>query len=297
MKPPNHSPHQPVLLAEVLDLLRPSAGASYLDLTAGYGGHAAAVISRTGQPGRAVLVDRDQSAAAQLKARFGLATVWQKDYLSACRELAVAGQQFDMILVDLGVSSPHLDQPARGFSFRAPGPLDMRLDQGQGLTAGDIVNRWPEAKLVKLLRDYGQEPKARIIARAIVKARPLKSTAELAVIAKQAWPDHSRVHPATRTFQAIRIAVNDELNQLAASLEIIPQLLADDGRVAVISYHSGEDRLVKGWLAELSAPGYDSQMKLLTSKPVTPSESEIATNPRSRSAKLRAAVKIKTERN
>jgi 16S rRNA (cytosine1402-N4)-methyltransferase len=201
-----------------------------------------------------------------------------------------------MILADLGVSSPHLDQASRGFSLNAEGPLDMRMDQSQDLTAATIVNQWDEAEIAKILKDFGQEPKAQKIARQIVAARPLNSTKELAKIVGKVWRGFSRVHPATRTFQALRITVNSELAQLEQSLPLIAELLVPGGRMAIISFHSLEDRIVKQFLAEYAADVFDAELQLLTKKPVTASNDEIVSNPRARSAKLRAAAKIKTKR-
>lgn len=289
--------HQPVMLAETLSLLRPTAEEAYLDLTAGYGGHATAIIDSTKTAPKAVLVDRDAQASQTLQGRFGSEPqIIHSDFLTASRQLAEQGRQFDLILADLGVSSPHLDQGERGFSFRYGGPLDMRMDQTQALTADEIVNHWEEADLADILKRYGQEPKARRIAGLIVSHRPVANTADLAELVKQVWPKASRLHPATRTFQALRIAVNDELAQLADSLPIWLQLLAPGGRLAVISYHSGEDRLVKEVFRQHSEAGYEADIELLTKKPLKPSAHEIAINPRSRSAKLRAVLKINKER-
>lgn len=293
----NEALHAPVLLEPVLAYLNPQSGESYLDLTAGYGGHASHVLERTAAPEQTVLVDRDQFAIDQLKAQpaFGACDIRHADYLSASQRLAATGQQFDMILADLGVSSPHLNEGTRGFSFRQAGPLDMRMDQNQALTAEIVVNDWSEAELVDILAKYGEEPKARQIARLIVANRPIGSTAALAEIAAKAWPGHSRVHPATRTFQAIRIAVNDELGQLTQSLSVWQSLLKPGGRLAVISFHSLEDRLVKQYFVERAGNRYDAELQLLTKRPITASPNEIAFNPRARSAKLRAAVKIKNQ--
>lgn len=290
--------HVPVLLKEVLQLLDPREGESYLDLTAGYGGHAAAVLVRTKNPAGARLIDRDGEAVKELQSRFKEADVVKSDFLSALILAAESKQQFDMILADLGVSSPHLETGERGFSLKHSGPLDMRMDQSQKIDAWSILNRSSEKQLARILRDYGQEPKARQIARKIVKSRPLRTTDQLAAIAAGAWPGKSKIHPATRTFQALRIAVNDELNQLEEGLPLMLKVLKPGGRLALISFHSLEDRLVKRFLAE-KAEGLDAELKLLTKKPQVASSEEIVSNPRARSAKLRAAVKIKTniERN
>lgn len=290
--------HIPVLAEEVLSVLQPKKGESFLDLTAGYGGHAQSVLDITKAPDGTALVDRDESAISSLKQRFkgqGVQII-HKDFLSASQELAGQGRQFNMVLADLGISSPHLDQGERGFSIKNPGPLDMRMDQSQELTAGQIVNDWPEEKLQQILRQYGQEPKAREIARKIVRARPIDSTEKLAAIIKQVWWRRSKIHPATRTFQALRIAVNDELAQLENSLPLWQQLLAPGGRLAIISFHSLEDRIVKRFFAENAAGTYDAELRLLTKKPLTPNHTESDFNPRARSAKLRAAAKINTKR-
>lgn len=287
--------HIPVLLEDVLKYLDPSPGDSYLDLTGGYGGHAQAVLERTGNYADSVLVDRDEQAVTELKNRFGDTAVGirSQDFLSASRELIANQRTFDLILADLGVSSPHLNEGKRGFAIHETADLDMRMDQRQALTAQGIVNTFSEADLADILRRYGEEPKARAIARNIVQARPLRTTADLAACASKAWPGHSRIHPATRTFQALRIAVNDELGLLEQALPLWQQLLAPGGRLVVISFHSLEDRLVKQSLAAASGQRYDAELQLLTKRPVTATRDELVHNPRARSAKLRAAVKIK----
>jgi 16S rRNA (cytosine1402-N4)-methyltransferase len=291
--------HVPVLLDEVLRYLDPKEKESYLDLTAGYGGHARAVLARTGSLTHAVLVDRDPRAIAALREEFlgEPVEMRQQDFLAAAAELYGQKRQFDLILADLGVSSPHLNEGQRGFSITSNGPLDMRMDQGQELTAEAIVNSYDEADLAYILQQYGEEPKAKQIARAIVAARPLRDTRELAAVAAKAWPGRSRVHPATRTFQAIRIAVNDELVLLEKALPVWLELLAPGGRIAVISFHSLEDRLVKRIFAEAAGDRYDAELRLLTKRPVTAGPKESVFNPRARSAKLRAAVKNKKKGN
>lgn len=286
--------HVPVMLEEVLMFLKPGAGESYLDLTAGLGGHAGAVIAKTEAADKAVLVDRDPQATAVLNKKLPGASVLNSDFFNATKQLLEAGQQFDLILADLGVSSLHLDDPARGFSFMGSGPLDMRMDPSQELNAGDIVNGWPPAELETLLR-AGDEPKAKQIAKAIVAARPIEDTLQLAAVVKTVYPQHSRRHPATKTFQALRLAVNDELGQLARSLPLWIDLLTPGGRLTVISFHSLEDRLVKQAFADRTG-GYDAEVKLLTKHPLPPTDQEIDTNPRARSAKLRAVAKIKTKK-
>lgn len=290
-----HQKHVPVLLGEVLKYLAPKQGDSYLDLTAGYGGHAQAILELTRNPSQAVLVDRDSQAVDELKQKFGRqgAGIRHQDFLTASEELAGQGQQIDVILADLGVSSPHLNEVDRGFTFQTSGPLDMRMDQTQELTAETIVNSYSEDELTYLIARYGEEPKARKIARAITRSRPLKSTSQLAELVAKARPGRSRIHPATRTFQALRIAVNDELDLLEKSLPLWLELLAPGGRLGVISFHSLEDRLVKQVFNGASGKRYDAQLKLLSRRPVTASSQEIVFNPRARSAKLRAAAKIK----
>ena len=198
-----------------------------------------------------------------------------------------------MILADLGVSSPHLNTASRGFAINQDGPLDMRMDQRQELTADAIVNGSSEADLATILRNYGEEPHARRIARAIVAARPIHSTAMLADIVAKQWRGKSKVHPATRTFQALRIAVNDELTLLQKALPLWIQLLKPGGRLAVISFQSLEDRLVKQAFAAVSGSRYDAELQLLTRRPIMADSNELVSNPRARSAKLRAAAKIK----
>jgi 16S rRNA (cytosine1402-N4)-methyltransferase len=289
--------HVPVLLNEVLQYLDPKTGESYLDLTAGYGGHASAILERTGSLTTTVLVDRDDHATSELQKVFpSTVDIRQNDFLSASQDLFQEGRQFDLILADLGVSSPHLNEGSRGFAINHSGPLDMRMDNHQELTAYKIVNRYKEAALADILWRYGEEPKSRQIARAIVEARPLTSTDDLAAIARRAWPGKSKVHPATRTFQALRIAVNDELNLLEKSLPLWLKLLTPGGRIAIISFHSLEDRIVKQAFGDVSGNSYDATFKLLTKKPATASNEEVVLNPRARSAKLRAAVKIKIKK-
>lgn len=283
--------HLPVLVAATLHYLDPKAGDSYLDLTAGYGGHAALILERTHNPTGAVLVDRDQRAVDVLAAKFAGegVKVRHTDFLTASRDVQREGQKFDVILADLGVSSPHLNEAGRGFAIAAEGPLDMRMDQSQRLTAGDIVNQYSEDELANILDRYGEEPKARRIAKLIIQHRPIATTTELARIAASAWPGYSRVHPATRAFQALRIAVNDELYLLEQSLPVWIELLKPGGRLAIISFHSLEDRLVKHAFGEASGERYDAPLTLLTKHPVTAGAEELAFNPRSRSAKLRVS--------
>lgn len=289
--------HLPVLLKEVLKYLDPREGESYLDLTAGYGGHAEAILGRTLKPHKTTLVDRDLNATSYLQEKFadrGVRVI-NKDFLSASQQLSEQGEKYDIILADLGVSSPHLDNANRGFSLKNDGPLDMRMDNNQELSADVVVNSYDLAKLEEIIRRYGEEPRAKNIARLIVDNRPINSTLRLAEIVAHAWPGYSRVHPATRTFQAIRIAVNDELGQLERSLPIWVDLLSPGGRIAIISFHSLEDRIAKRYFVSQSGNRYDAILNLLTKQPVTGEASELVFNPRARSAKLRVAVKIKNQ--
>jgi 16S rRNA (cytosine1402-N4)-methyltransferase len=284
--------HIPVLLDEVLQYLRPKSGETYLDLTAGYGGHAERVAQLT-KSSIVTLVDRDLEAISHLKRKFSGKNyeIIHSDYLSASLDLVKQGRKYDLILADLGVSSPHLNEARRGFSFQSDSQLDMRMDQTQKLTAEFVVNHYNQQKLADIIRDYGQDPKANKIARLIIENRPIVSTHQLAQIIKKAWPGYSKVNPATKTFQAIRIVVNDELRQLEESLPLLNQLLNPGGRLVVISFHSLEDRIIKQYLKKNANDNYDSTLKLLTKSPVVANASEIVTNPRARSAKLRAAAK------
>ena len=273
----NQKLHIPVLLSSVLTVLKPTKGDSYLDLTAGYGGHAEAILQLTNNPRGTVLVDRDQTAVDELKKKFtdqGIEII-KSDFYSASQKLVSENRQFDMILADLGVSSPHLNIASRGFSLRQDGPLDMRMDQEQTLTAKTVVNSYSESDLANLIKQYGEDPKYRQIARQIVRSRPVNTTSELANIVARVWPGYHKVHPATRTFQALRIAVNDELEQLKDSLPQWVKLLTPGGRLAVISFHSLEDRAVKHFFQEESSSHYDSNLSLITKHPVTGDNHEI----------------------
>jgi len=235
--------HQPVLIDQVIKLLDPQPGDSYLDATAGFGGHAAAILEMTGKA-KAVLVDRDPAAVESLKARFGdRASIYQATFSEVAKRLQQEGSQFDLILLDAGVSSPQFDNPERGFSFREAGPLDMRMDSSQSLTAADVVNSYKEADLKRILSKYGEEHKSGRAARAIVEHRPFSDTLRLAEVIRKAVGYSGKIDPATRTFQAIRIEVNSELEELKEGLPIMIDLLADRGRIAVISFHSLEDRI------------------------------------------------------
>ncbi len=293
--PPHlHALHVPVLLDETVRLLDPKPGETYLDLTAGYGGHASAIIEKTKNPSGAVLVDRDENAIAELQALKDLGTVLlHTDFVTAARQLAEEGKQFDMILVDLGVSSPQLDRAERGFSFSKDGPLDMRMDPSAEKSAGTIVNRSSENELRRILTTYGEVPTgfAARIAKTIVRNRPIDTTKQLAdLILNEHRGKWQRIHPATRTFQALRIATNDEIGQVEAMLPLLPKLLKIGGRVGIISFHSLEDRPVKRYFKEQSDAGYEAELGILTKKPIEGATHDVH-NPRSRSAKLRVAVK------
>ena len=290
-----HPPlHVPVLLDDVVRLLNPKEGESYLDLTAGYGGHAGAIVERTQNYREMTLVDRDDFARANLAAFVGRGAEFiHADFVSAARQLIAVGKRFDMILIDLGVSSPQLDRAERGFSFSHNGPLDMRMDQRQALTAADVANTFTQQQLEQIICEYGEERPvvARRDAAAIVKARPLATTEDLAsAVLKAHVGRRQRTHPATRTFQAIRIFVNDELEQVRTIMPLLPELLRQGGRVGVISFHSLEDRIVKRYFAEQNRSGYEAELRTITKHPVDGAVEDVH-NPRSRSAKLRVAVK------
>ena len=285
--------HIPVLLSEVLASLDPRPGESYLDLTAGLGGHAKSILDVTLNYKDSVLVDRDEFAIENLKQKFKEGTtIINTDFYGAVLQLIECGKTFDIILADFGVSSPQLDNGERGFSFKNDGPLDMRMDRRQKLTADEIVNRWSERNLAEIFIKYGEEKPghARLLAREIVHHRPVKSTAELASIIA-AKSRHSSIHPATKIFQAIRIVVNDELTEIEKTLPLLPKLLNKNGRVGIITFHSLEDRLVKDYFKEASGHGEESELSLVNKKPITAANQELVINPRSRSAKLRVAAR------
>jgi 16S rRNA (cytosine1402-N4)-methyltransferase len=287
-----HILHSPVLANEVLSVLAPSRGETYLDLTAGYGGHARLVIKQTGNPSGSLLCDRDQFAVSYLSNHLpkGVQKL-RATFADVCRTLIEEGRRFDMILADLGVSSPHLDNADRGFSISKDGPLDMRMDQSSGRTAAELINSASPAELEMILRVFGEEPRARNITKAIIAARPLHTTSELAAIIKKVYGTYTAHHPATKSFQAIRIAINDELGMLSEMLPLAVQLLKPKGRFAVITFHSLEDRIVKQFFKTEAAVGYDSSLIELTKKPITATATDIRSNPRARSAKLRAVAK------
>ena len=286
--------HVPVLLSEVLASFCPKAHESYLDLTAGYGGHAKSILDVTLNYKDSVLVDRDEFAVSNLEQKFngtGI-TIMNTDFYDAVLQLIECGKTFDIILADFGVSSPQLDNDERGFSYHHDGPLDMRMDQRQAFTAADIVNRWSERDLSELFVKYGEEKpgRAKLLAREIVTHRPINTTKQLAdlILGKSKY---SRTHPAARVFQAIRIAVNDELKEIEQTLPLLPKLLNKDGRIGIITFHSLEDRLVKDYFKEAASHGEESELSLDTKKPIVAGPSELVINPRARSAKLRVAVR------
>jgi len=280
--------HIPVLGAEVLTGLAIKPGGRYLDATAGGGGHSRLILTAAPDT-QVVALDQDEQAIAALRenlAEFGDRISIFHTNFSAYDPGAA---RFDGILADLGVSSVQLDQGDRGFSFRHTAPLDMRMNRQQPLTAADLINTWDEVELANLFYHYGEERLSRRIARRIVEQRPFETTTELAeAIARSVPPAyrHGRIHPATRVFQALRIAVNDELNVLETFLNIVPGWLAPGGRLVIISFHSLEDRLVKHALR--AAPA----LRVVTKKPVQPTDAELSSNPRARSAKLRVAERI-----
>jgi 16S rRNA (cytosine1402-N4)-methyltransferase len=310
--------HVPVLLKEAIDFLNIRRGGTYVDATVGLGGHGYEIAKRLGAQGRLIGVDKDVSALEIARTVIGhRSSVVGKDSeeISTARDewadwpsvelvhgsfADLANDQgpttkdgFDGILADLGVSSLQLDDPARGFSFQAEGPLDMRMNTQSGETAEQVVNRADEVTLANLIYEFGEERRSRRIARAIVRSRPIRSTAQLAaVVSAAARPMNQaerRIHPATRTFQALRIFVNRELDDLRELLNTAPQLLRPGGRLVVISFHSLEDRIVKDAMRDGAKQGV---YRLLTKKPVTATEEEIDRNPRARSAKLRGAEKM-----
>lgn len=282
--------HVPVLLDEVLDFLRPGSGCDFIDATLGAGGHAEALLSRTGPSGRLLGIDQDPEAlelASSRLAAFGTRAVLRRSNFGVIEELArrEGFESVHGILADLGVSSMMLDRPERGFSFQSDGPLDMRMDPEQATTAADLVNHMDEKNLADLIYEYGEERRSRPIARSIVRQRPHQTTRRLveAIEAVTGQKKPGRIHPATRTFMALRIAVNDETSRLREFLAQAPGLLLPGGRLAVISFHSIEDRIVKQTMRQIGG--------VLTKKVVTAGETETRSNPRARSARLRVLEK------
>jgi len=301
--------HVPVLLQTAIDLLRVSPGGRYVDCTLGAAGHAAAILAGCLPGGSLLGIDADPMAieAAQTRlAEYGSAVTLVNDNFGHLEEICRSRRfhPVDGILFDLGLSSLQLEDAERGFSFRFDAPLDMRFGPGQSLTAADIVNRFSESELADLLRRYGEERRSRAVARRIVMRRPIETTLQLVAAVDEALGQGGRIHPATRTFQALRIAVNGELANLEAALEQAVRLLAPGGRLVVISYHSLEDRMVKQLMQRESRDclcppeipgcqcGHAATLKMVCRKAVIPSAAEVEVNPRSRSAKLRAAERL-----
>jgi len=285
--------HHPVLLDSVVAVLDPKPGESYLDLTAGYGGHATAVVNKTKSQDKVVLIDRDPNAISYLRSMKGMgqsSDILHMSYEEGVRKLLAQKKRFDMILMDLGISTPQLENSRRGFSFQKEGPLDMRMDPDSSPSAVDLVDTYTQDQLTKILMEFGEEYQASALAKAIIAARPIETTTQLAKIAEGVKKKRSRHHPATKLFQALRIAVNDELGQLERTLPLLVDLLNPEGRLAIISFHSLEDRLVKRFLLEESRAGYEARLDLLTRKPIRGDLKDVF-NQRARSAKLRAAVK------
>lgn len=306
--------HVPVLAGELIDLAAPAPGETAIDCTVGGGGHARLVAGAIGPSGTLIGIDRDPLAEerfAELAAEVACRTRFLRaPFASGLEALREEGVTADLVYLDLGMSSMQLDTMERGFSYAYDAPLDMRMDPDQDLTAGEIVNDWDERRLARALRQFGEERHAGQIARAVVRARgagEIETTAELVEIVKAAIPTPARFgggHPAKRTFQALRIAVNDELEQLDAALPLAWELLRPGGRLAAISFHSLEDRRVKRFLAArargcicppdlpVCACGREPEAELLTRRAVAPTAGEIAANPRARSAHMRAARKL-----
>jgi len=302
--------HQPVMVEEVLHFLSPRPGGVYVDATVGAGGHAETILRATG--GRCTLVGIDRDPEALSRARYNLRSfgaavrLAQADFVDIKWVLSSYDiERVDGILLDLGISSMQVDSAQRGFSFRRTGPLDMRMDPAQNLSAAEVVNAYPEAELARILRVYGEERYASRIAAAIVDARrraPIRTTTELTQLIESSYPHGPRRgHPARRTFQAIRIEVNKELDVLDKALRAAPDLLAADGRIVVLSYQSLEDRIVKRVFASfegrgralpgLGAPPATGTLSVLTPNAVLPSQPEVERNPRASAARLRAAVR------
>ncbi|MEA3366740.1 MAG: 16S rRNA (cytosine(1402)-N(4))-methyltransferase RsmH [Planctomycetota bacterium] len=291
--------HVPVMLDEVLEYLSPRPGQTVVDGTAGGGGHAVAILTRILPDGKLILLDRDRGALERLKARFGRrgdVRYFHANFCDLDQVLREADRpQVDACLLDLGVSSLQLADADRGFSFDRPGPLDMRYDRSQRMTADGVVNRWPADRLAAALRTFGDQPFARRIARAVVEARPIGGTGQLAEVVASAvparWRRKQTIHPATRVFQAIRIAVNDELGSLETFIDKVFRFLRPGGRVVIVSFHSGEDRIVKTRFREAACEGW---VRLPVRKPLRPTPEEVRANPRARSARLRVAERLPT---
>jgi 16S rRNA (cytosine1402-N4)-methyltransferase len=303
--------HLPVLAAELVELLAPQPGELAVDCTFGGGGHARLVADRLGPTGTLICIDRDP-AAEQRFAEFAAGVTCKThfvrdDYAAALRTLRDESRRADAVYLDLGISSMQVDAWERGFSYSYDAPLDMRMDPDQQFSARDLLNEWPTSRIAEVLRRFGEERHANRIARAIVRRRPIETTSELVAAVKAGMPPSARFgggHPAKRTFQAIRIAVNEELDSLDRALPLAWELLKPSGRLAAISFHSLEDRRVKQFLADrakgcICPPelpvcrcGREPEAELLTRKAISPGAAELAENPRAASAHLRAAVKI-----
>ena len=296
--------HVPVLLDEVLEYLNVRPGGVICDATLGLAGHSSAIAKRLGGKGKLIAFDRDPEAMEAAKVRLEeIRAELNADGRDAMPDLRLVPKAFseaaseiapgslDGLLADFGVSSLQLDEAQRGFSFRTDGPLDMRMDTRSGETAEQVVNQEDENELADLIYEFGEERRSRRIARAIVRARPITTTAELARVVSAAAPSmkDDKIHPATRTFQALRIRVNDELGEIQSLLSSAGSLLKPGGRLVLISFHSLEDRLVKDAFREW---GREKKFEVLTKKPVVAGEEEEMRNPRSRSAKMRAAEKV-----
>ena len=289
--------HVPVLLKEAIDFLTVRRGGTYLDATVGLGGHSYEIAKRLGAPGHLIGFDKDPAALEMARKKLMAISESERPHVTLMHgSFAEVGERvapasLDGLLADLGVSSLQLSDAARGFSFQAEGPLDMRMNPMSGETAEQVVNHIDERELADVIYEFGEERRSRRIARAIVRSRPIRTTTQLVEVVAAAARSmkHERIHPATRTFQALRIFVNRELDDLKALMEAASRLLEPGGRLVVISFHSLEDRIVKD---AMRAGAKDMNFRLLTKKPVTASEDEIERNPRSRSAKMRAAERM-----
>lgn len=294
---PNSGGHLPVMAGEVEDFLDPRPGQVIIDCTVGEGGHAARLLARLAPGGVLIGLDRDASvleAARDKLAGYGeMARLERDNYTNIQEALGRAGlEAADGVLFDLGVNSAQLDNRERGFSFQQDGPLDMRMDPGEGRTAADLVNRLHRRELEYVIRAYGEERYAGRISRRIVEERsrsPIRTTGRLAEIISRAVPGRGKIHPATRTFQALRLAVNRELENLEQALPAAREVLRPGGRICLIAFHSLEDRIVKHTFRRWAGEG---KVRILTARPVRPSEEETRANPRARSARLRAAEKL-----
>ena len=292
--------HTPVLLKEVVNQLQPRSGSLYVDCTVGGGGHAREILRACGPAGQLIGLDWDEEAIAAAREKlseFGARVqLVRANFVELDRVLMSLGMTaVDGVVFDLGVSSRQFDEPTRGFSFQREGPLDMRMSRQLGATARDVLRTASVEELARIFRVYGEERRARAIAREIDRARvrqPIETTTQLArLVERVLGPKRSATHPATRVFQALRIYVNNELENLRRGLEVATRSLKSGGRVAVISFHSLEDRIVKWFFIEQSRSETPT-LRIVTRKPITPTDEEISENPRARSAKLRVAEKV-----